>query len=137
MRVATSGDAPALVPLIGLLGHEVDAQGVRERIAALAGDKLASLVATLGKDVVGLCGIDSMIAVHRDRPVGRINILVVAEQARGRGIGRMLAEAAERHLKKLGCEMVEVTSNDRLTEAHAFYRHMGYERTSLRFVKAL
>jgi ribosomal protein S18 acetylase RimI-like enzyme len=135
VRAARSGDAPALAQLIGLLGHETDAQGLRERIAALAGDRLAPLVATLGNEVVGLCGMDSMLAVHRDKPVGRITILVVAEEARGQGIGRMLAETAEQHLKELGCGMVEVTSNDRLTEAHAFYRRIGYERTSLRFVK--
>ena len=40
-------------------------------------------------------------------------------------------------LQEGGCKIVEVTSNDRRTAAHAFYRHMGYERTSMRFLKKL
>ncbi len=49
----------------------------------------------------------------------------------------MLVETAEAQLKKAGCQILEVTSNDRRAAAHAFYRHMGYERTSMRFMKTL
>jgi GNAT superfamily N-acetyltransferase len=137
IRDAKPGDASELNPLIALLGADVDEAGVRKRISALAKEKLAPLVATLDGTIVGLCGIDRMTAIHRDKPVGRINILVVAESARGEGIGQMLVNAAEERLRKAGCGIIEVTSNDRLGEAHAFYRHMGFERTSIRFVKTL
>ncbi len=136
LRAARPGDAAALASLIRLLDHKVDEKGVRKRVAALARDKLAPLVATLDKQVVGLCGIHRMTAVHRDQPVGRVTILVVAEQARGRGIGRKLLHEAEAQLRASGCRLIEVTSNDRLSQAHAFYRHMGYERTSIRFAKS-
>lgn len=135
VRDARPRDAAALVELIGLLGARVDEKGVRKRLTALARDKLAPLVATLDKHVIGLCGIHRMVTVHGDQPVGRITILVVAERARKRGIGRMLTEAAEDKLKKLGCSMVEVMGNDRLAPAQAFCRHMGYERTGIRFMK--
>jgi len=137
IRPAKPADAEALVGLIALLDHEVDEAGVRKRVAELARDKLAPLVATFGKQVVGLCGVEAMTAIHRDQPVGRINILVVAAEARGQSLGRKLVDAAEHLLRDRGCGLVEVTSNDRLAEAHAFYRHMGYERTSIRFCKAL
>jgi GNAT superfamily N-acetyltransferase len=137
IRSAKPTDAAAIAELVALLDHKVEEAGVRKRIAELARATLTPLVATLEDQVIGLCGIDAMVAIHRERPVGRINILVVAADARGRGIGRMLVSAAEDALRKSGCGLVEVTSNDRLAEAHAFYRHMGFERTSIRFCKAL
>ena len=137
LRDAKPEDAAEIVKLNRLLGADVDAKVVRRGLKALTRDDLTPLVATLDKKVVGVCAIFRMVTIHRDRPVGRISHLVVAEEARGQGIGRMLTECAEQHLKKLGCGMVEVTSNDRLAKAHAFYRHMGYERTSMRFMKKL
>jgi GNAT superfamily N-acetyltransferase len=84
-----------------------------------------------------MCGVGSRVVVHRSAPLGRITALVVAKEAQGEGIGRMLVEAAEEWMRHKGCQLVEVTSNDRRTEAHAFYRHMDYERTSIRFFKKL
>ena len=137
VRDARLADAPRLVELIRSLGHDVDEKSVRKNLSTLKKERQAPLVATLGKEVVGLCGVSARVIIHRDAPLGRITILVVAQEAQTAGIGRMLVEAAEEWMRKRGCKLVEVTSNDRRTEAHAFYRHMGYERTSIRFAKKL
>ena len=137
IRAAKPADAAALTELITFLGHEIDEKTVRKNLARLAKADEAPLVATLDKAVIGLCGIHRTVTVHRPAPVGRITILVVAEKSQGEGIGRLLVEEAERLLRKAGCQIVEVTSNDRRGAAHAFYRHLGYERTSIRFMKKL
>jgi GNAT superfamily N-acetyltransferase len=137
LRAARPSDAGRFVELIHFLGHEIDEKAVRKNLARLKKTDEMPIVATLDKRVVGLIGLHRMVTIHRPAPVGRIPVLVVADEAQGRGLGRMLVEEAERLLKKAGCQMVEVTSNDRRAAAHAFYRHMGYERTSIRFMKKL
>jgi len=95
------------------------------------------LVATLDKRVVAMCGISRRVVIHRPAALGRITALIVSKELQGEGVGRMLVDAAEEWMRKKGCQLVEVTSNDRRAAAHAFYRHMGYERSSIRFFKKL
>ena len=137
IREAKPGDAKALVKLIEYLGHPIDEKAVRKNLAKLAKAGETPLVATLDKRIVGLVGVHKTVTVHRPAPVGRLTILVVAENAQDKGLGRILVEAAEQWCRKAGCQIVEVTSNDRRAAAHAFYRHLGYERTSMRFMKKL
>jgi GNAT superfamily N-acetyltransferase len=137
LRDARAADAPRLVELIRILGHEIDEKSLRKNITVMKKTGELPLVATLGKQVVGLCGVSARVMIHRAAPIGRISPLVVAEEAQGHGIGRMLVDAAEEWCRKRGCKLMEVTSNDRRAQAHAFYRHMGYERTSIRFAKPL
>ena len=75
--------------------------------------------------------------LHRPKPVGRITMMAVAKDERRRGVGRARVEAACERLGAKGCGLVEVTSNADLTGAHAFYRKLGFERTSYRFAKEL
>jgi GNAT superfamily N-acetyltransferase len=137
LREAKPGDAPRLVELIHELGHEISEKQVRKNLAALKKSGETPLVATLDKKIVGMCGVGRRIVIHRPAPLGRITALVVSKDAQGHGLGRVLVEAAEEWMRKKGCHLVEVTSNDRRAAAHAFYRHMGYERSSIRFFKKL
>ena len=134
LRAAVAGDAAAIVALAALLEHAIDESGVVARLKVI---KVPQLVATIGAEIVGLCGLDRQVHLHRSAPVGRITILAVAKAARGQGIGRMLVEEAEKSLAKLGCEMIEVSSNNSLVDAHRFYLHLGFEQRSQRFVKTL
>jgi GNAT superfamily N-acetyltransferase len=137
VREAKTGDAKVLAALIDYLGHEIDEKTVRRNLVKLRKTGEVPLVATLGKEIVGLIGVHKTVTVHRPAPVGRITILVVAEAEHDKGLGRLLVEAAEAWCRKQGCQIIEVTSNDRRGAAHAFYRHLGYERTSMRFMKKL
>jgi GNAT superfamily N-acetyltransferase len=135
LRDSKPADAPRLAELIAELGHEVDAKVVRKNLGPLRTADETPIVAMLGKEVVGLCGIHRMLALHRDQLVGRVNILIVTKSAQGQGIGRMLLEEAEHRLRKLGCGRIEITVGEERHAAQAFYRHLGYERTTIRFQK--
>jgi ribosomal protein S18 acetylase RimI-like enzyme len=137
VRQATAKDAPRLLPLLRLLGYSLDERAFSKRLVKMITSEAAPLVAALGHEVVGLCGLQVSTMLQREKPVGRITVLVVAEDQRGKAIGRMLLEAAEAHFRSAGCELMEVTSNDKHLGAHAFYRRIGLERTSIRFAKGL
>ena len=136
IRDANEADSGAIVELISDLGHSMAADGVRERIKfnQTGGPQL---VATDGGRVIGLCGLHIMTVIYRPKPVGRITILEVAEEHRGGGIGRALVAEAERRLREAGCGMIELTSNERLVDAHEFYLRLGFDQTSKRFAKQL
>jgi len=136
VREAREADGEAIAALISDLGHTMTADCVRDRINSnLTGGP--QLVATDEGRVIGLCGLHVMTVIYRPMPVGRITILEVAEERRGQGVGRALVAEAERRLGEAGCGMIELTSNERLVDAHEFYRRLGFVHTSKRFAKQL
>lgn len=136
IREARPGDSEAIAALIATLGYEVSAAEVRKRLAALRKGGQETLVIE-HPHVLGVLTTSMMSVLHRPLPVGRISMLVVAEAARGDGLGTALVAAAEARLKARGCGLVEVTSNRKRLRAHNFYERLGYERTSYRFAKPL
>jgi GNAT superfamily N-acetyltransferase len=136
IREARPKDAETIAVLIAALGYEVGAADVRKRLATLRRAGAEALIVERDK-VDGILTISIMNVLHRPLPVGRISMMVIAESARGQGLGTLLVAAAEQRLKSRGCGMVEVTSNKKRLRAHNFYERLGYERTSYRFAKSI
>ena len=136
IRIAVLNDAPELARLLTALGYACSAEQILERSAdwAEAGNQAIVASEPSGR-LLGVVTLHRMIVLHRPKPVGRITALVVDADKRGGGIGKSLVAAAESNLFAAGCGLSEITSNDRLGDAHAFYQHFGYERTSIRLAK--
>jgi GNAT superfamily N-acetyltransferase len=134
IREARPSDSEALAALLAELGFPAAAADVAERLPRMQAAGEVPLVAE-ADGLLGCIGWHVMHVIHRPVPVGRITILIVTPQSRGRGIGKALVEAAEARLEQLGCGILEVTSNAALAGAHLFYERLGYERTSHRFAK--
>ena len=109
------------------------------RMTQIAGDAhRAVLVACLDGVVVGW--IDLSVEYHlQSEPAALIGGLVVAEPARGRGIGRLLCKAAEDWARAQGVARLRVRSNAIRERAHEFYLRDGYARvkTSAVFEKTI
>jgi N-acetylglutamate synthase-like GNAT family acetyltransferase len=135
LREAVAADAEHIAALIDQLGYPVSAEDVAERLNLIEAIGQKVLVAELDGRAIGCLSTSTMTVLHRPAPVGRISMMVIAEDLRGQGIGAKLVAAAERTLRDKGCQLVEVTSNLRRTDAHRFWERIGYDRTSVRFAK--
>lgn len=136
IRLATIRDAADLARLLSPLGYTVAAEDIQAIWPDWTASGHRAMVAeTTGLGVVGVITLHHMYVLHRSQPVGRITSLYVADTARGRGLGKALVAAAEAALVARGCGLVEVTSHMRREDAHRFYEHLGYRRSSFRFVR--
>jgi ribosomal protein S18 acetylase RimI-like enzyme len=137
IREARAADAGTIAELIGELGFEAAGADVAKRLRAIAGGGEPVLVAVLEKRIIGCLSWHVTPVIHRPTPVGRVTMLVVTKDARRQGVGEALVAEAEARVAAQGCGLIEVTSNIELGGAHQFYRGIGFERTSYRFVKKL
>jgi GNAT superfamily N-acetyltransferase len=138
IRPATKDDAPGIARLVTQLGYPATQAEIESRLAPiLAHPDYAMWVAEDSGRVIGLTGVFVHLALEYDGFYGRLLGLVVEEAYRGRGIGRRLLDQTEQWLQERGVNKLTLTSGKQRTEAHKFYRRLGYAETGFRFGKDL
>jgi len=99
----------------------------RAELAALVADpRTVQLVARDGGTIAGAL----TLVVYRT-PTGLTSVIedvVVDEDARGRGIGEALVEAAMAHAVAAGADRISLTSRPEREAANRLYRRLGFEQ---------
>ncbi len=133
-RRATRADLPALLALIAddVLGKNRDADAcdpVYEQAfdAINADPNQYLLVGELEGEVVAMMQISFIPGLSR-RGASRANIeaVRVCSALRSKGIGAWLIHKAMAIAQEKNCALVQLTSDIRRTEAHAFYGRLGF-----------
>ena len=128
IREAVPDDAEAVARLLGELGYPGTVEFARDKLACLAeADADTVLVAQLAGSVVGIAHLHVAELFQAAGRIGRVMAIVVDESARRRGIGRALMGKLEERARRSGCVRIDLTSAERRTDAHAFYRAVGFD----------
>ena len=134
---ARDRDRAAILGLLAELGYPSDAETLDRRLGRVGREpSIRMIVAEQDGRIVAFASLHVLHLIERP-PLGRLSAIVVTEPARRGGVGRALVERLEGEARTMGCDRVEVTSGEWRAEAHAFYRELGYEETSKRFIKSL
>jgi ribosomal protein S18 acetylase RimI-like enzyme len=123
-------DAVAVAGLATQLGYPATEADIKRRFDFIKDRWDARLLVAQGADrrVVGWVHVQVTYLLESD-PRAEIWGLVVAEAARGTGVGRRLLESAEEWAVMLGMNAVVVRSNNVRVAAKGFYEHLGYHVT--------
>ncbi|TCM14025.1 acetyltransferase (GNAT) family protein [Novosphingobium sp. PhB165] len=136
IRLANPNDSMELAALLDQLsGIAIEPSEVARNLAEVRKAKAGLIVAELGR-VVGCCEWSIIPSVHRGA-LGRLIVLVVDKAHRRRGIATAMLAAAEKALAEVGCMQVEALSDIMINNSHNFFRSLGFEQTSYRFIRDL
>ena len=136
IRQAEPGDVDQIAGLAAALAmsFEFSAARFRENYPSLLGDDAACLLlAVAGQQSVGYLLGFRHLTFYANGPVGWVEEVVVRDQDRGQGIGRILMDAFERWAAAQGCALVALATR----RAAPFYRAVGYEESAAYFRKVL
>jgi GNAT superfamily N-acetyltransferase len=128
VRTPQPSDYERMADLAGQLGYQCRAEEIHQRLSHMQDpNQYGIFVAELDSgQVAGWIGVFVFRAVALDG-FAEVSGLVVDENARGRGIGKVLLGAAEVWAQKAGCRDISVNCNVVRKRAHRFYTTNGYE----------
>ncbi|HUT68385.1 MAG TPA: GNAT family N-acetyltransferase [Dehalococcoidales bacterium] len=136
VRTATEKDIPRILELYRQLAFNPPPAGapvpsmeeyrrVFNKMSAVPGYRL--LVAEEDGEILGTTVLVILPGfTHGVSPFAVVEYVVVDEQYRRRGIGKLLMDYVIARSKEAGCYKIMLTSDKRREQAHQFYKSLGF-----------
>lgn len=137
IRPAEPRDAAAIAELLAQLGYPAEPAAVVRRLDAMLPRRDGAVLVAEEGAVVGLGALLLFPVLHEDAPRAQLTALVVAEIARGRGVGAALVRHLEEIALQGGARKIVVTTANHRARTHLFYERLGYEWTGRRYARPL
>jgi GNAT superfamily N-acetyltransferase len=139
-RHATAADLPFIVHLVALDDvsdmkmddpERLDDPVYTEALAAIDADPNQELViAELGGERVGTLQLTYLPGImRRGMWRGLIESVHIVPAHRNKGLGTRMMQWAIARAREKGCGLVQLTSNKERTDAHRFYRRLGFQQS--------
>jgi len=129
IREVQPGDAKGINALSKQLGYPLTEEQTLQNIKLVLASKDHTAFAAVHENkIAGWIGLAQTIMIEL-LPYCEINGLVVDENYRGKGVGKLLIEKAKQWAKEKGNNKLKLRCNIIRTEAHKFYRHLGFIET--------
>jgi aminoglycoside 6'-N-acetyltransferase I len=135
IRAADVADAQGLCELLRIPG--LAAGSVADRLLAMKQQAGAVLIAADWGPPAGVVIVHWYRTVVIEQPVAQITTLLVADDERRRGIGRLLVKAAAQAARSAGCGRLELLAAPEQQGLAAFCAASGFELVGERFIRPL
>lgn len=139
IREATAADLEPIYALICELEQcELSHAGFDHAFTLQREDpRYRCLIAEEGGNAVGVLNMRMEWQLHHAARIAEVMELVVSPEARGKGIGRQLLDAARAIAQARGCVQIELVSNRRRLDAHRFYVREQMTQSHIGFTQPL
>ena len=126
IREMAADDAKAVNTLSNQLGYPLSIEQTLQNIYSVLESKdHTAFVAEYENKIVGWIGASQAIMIEV-MPHCELNGLVINQDHRGMGIGKLLIDKVKQWAREKNNSKIGLRCNVKRTEAHLFYQHLGF-----------
>ena len=144
IRESTYDDIPSLLELLDELGRpKPQTDNELEKFTALLknymqeDDKKILVAQIVNSKIIGMISIVFLSRLNQNTSEMYVPELIVSQNYHSKGIGKKLLNFSIKLGKEKKCHRIRLESGNQRIESHKFYKHLGFEDSSIFFTKNL